>query len=438
MRGQLARHGLGLALVLGLTATGAPPKQRGDSRTVAEVVALNVAWRRSQGPAVKGCALATIGHLEDAVDLLPGLMRLRVQQVDEAAVLLAQDKLRETHAASSVNRTLAMVSSAWSWARARKLVPGPWPAPKRLEEPDTDKRPLTPAEVRAILGYLGTPRRRWWLPMFMAFYDSGCRTSELVGADEAQLDRETGWLRVYAPKTRAWRWVLLSRATLDALPAPRGPAWPLFPARHGNGERASRHQVKSIMARACAALGIEDVDVHSWRRTWVTDATQTPGVTHEQAMRLSGHASIEEFRGYQTNAPAAPADLQRVARAILERRQVEESSTGPSTERVGQSTQVLVAMAQAGVAPATPRCGPRAAEVQRGHLRALGRSVEGRPGTSRRRRESSTRLLGSLVQAHGRAFCRLLVDLDEDEDLRAAAVATARAELDAGRKSHQA
>ncbi len=297
--------------------TGAPPPARGappPALTVGDVVRRSILWRQRQGPQEPGCSAATIERMEDVLRYLAdSLMQVETAALTRADVVRAQDELRPGRKPRTVNALMALVSSAWGWAHERGLVREPWPRARRLKALPTTKRPMTPAEVERVLAWTAATRTRArWVPLILALHDTGCRVSELLGARERDLDRTTGKLEVYSSKRRTWRTVWLAPATVAATRARRPGDW-LYPSARDMNKPASRETINAHMDRACAALGIADVDVHSWRRTWVADAVRAPGVVPEQAMKLTGHADPKVFHGYQRNAED---DLEAVARRV--------------------------------------------------------------------------------------------------------------------------
>lgn len=302
-------HELARAFERSYNEMGGPPGEPGadPGLTVGDLVTRNLQWRRAQGPDAEGCSPGSIEKLEQAQkDLASGLMRVQAARLTRADVVLARDALRVgprgVRGASCVNGLLAFIASAWSWGLERGLVETPWPRLKRLKVRPTMKRPPTREEVAAVFDDLrSNAARRFWLPCFAAIYDSTARVSDVLRAKEKDLDRRTGKLSIWVKKGKHPLEVFLTSECLAIL-APRGPDALLFPSRRDPSKRAVKNTIGNIMHRACARLGIKNVDVHSFRRKGVEDVCRTPGVAEKQAMKVTGHQDPDVFHGYQVRA----------------------------------------------------------------------------------------------------------------------------------------
>ena len=115
----------------------------------------------------------------------------------------------------------------------------------------------------------------------------------------------------------------------------REPGEYVFQAFRGSGP-ASRHSVKNVLNKACKALGIDTtkVDVHSFRRTWVTDAVRNPDLAVAEAMRHSGHETLSVFMDYERNYTGD--DLKDIAQKVHQHRRGRIAKpSSPSPGRIG-------------------------------------------------------------------------------------------------------
>lgn len=416
--------------------TGGPPGLAPEGITVGELVDRNLAWRVQQGPEAEGCALATLEKIRRVrEDLAGSLMAVEVAKLRRADVVLARDRLqagpRGKRGPSAVNGLLAFVASAWSWGLERGLVETSWPKVKRLRVPDTEKRPPTRDEVARFFAYLAArPVRAFWLPHFSAIYDTTARVSDVLTAQGKSLDRKSGRLRLWVQKNRKWLDVYLSRSTLDLIPPCAPSAW-LFPGKDPK-KPATRHTIKSVFSRACGRLGIEKVDVHSFRRKGVEDACRTEGVHEKQAMKLTGHMDPAVFHGYQQRAQD---DMAAVWTKFHEGRGPHPAAAICITEHHDSDSRIGEYAGNNGpggirTPDSSPRVQPLAKRLERRSRKAM--PAGSRPddtATGRdvfRDAERAAGLVGAFVQIGGKGALDVLEDFESDPTFLRAAIVAAR------------
>lgn len=115
-------------------------------------------------------------------------------------------------------------------------------------------------------------------------------------------------------KTNTPRVHHLGEAALELLPV-RRPGELIFWGRRA-GKPATRQSVLKVLETALDALGLDGraLDVHSFRRTWVSDAERAPGVPRALAMRLTGHKTLAVYMAYEANTEGD--DLRQAADGV--------------------------------------------------------------------------------------------------------------------------
>lgn len=284
------------------------PLRVGNRPSFIEIYDQFLAFRRAEPDAnpetLSNFTLAGV-HLAAAFD------GVAADDVGEATILLAQDYLRThtTLAASTINLYMRLGAKAWRWAKKRKLVTTVWVLDRddRLEEIDSDKRPMTPVELDSFLGWLEGYQEGRWVAFFLVLSETSCRVSEIRLLKEGQLDRETGIVLVRSHRSRRGskrnKDIACSRETAALVPE-RQHGELLFP---GFGKEKSRpvsgEQARSILKKwAKQALpDPENIDTHSLRRSWIQDARRA-GVPDAIGQRQTGINNVEVYAGYQRNA----------------------------------------------------------------------------------------------------------------------------------------
>lgn len=278
-------------------AEGEERRLRGLALGFGEVARLYLAWRQEGGHKA-----STLRRYRQALDrVAEALGRL---EASRESVLAAQDALRAELHPNTVNLYLGMAGTAWAWALERGLVDRPWPAPRKLRVPRTAKRPLTAEESERLLGVLEAYEGGRYHALFALIVETGCRAGEACALEGRDVDLELGEVRFRLTKTDVDRSVPVSQALLAALPRvdPQEPLW----RGRITGRAMNSCNLYSIWkrVRVLAGLGDEAVDVHSLRRSWITDAHRA-GVPLAESMRVTGHRSPRVHLGYTANAPTS-------------------------------------------------------------------------------------------------------------------------------------
>lgn len=170
----------------------------------------------------------------------------------------------------------------------------------KVPMPRIDRRILpsfTEAEVVRLLRACQTARDE---AIVLCLLDTGCRASELVGLDGADVDLASGEVRVRQGKGRQDRSVFLgerARARLAdyyiAHGAPNEHA-PVFVSQ-ARGQRLTASGLHQLLKRLGAQAGVAHCAPHSIRRTFAIWCLRN-GMDIFRLARLMGHADISVLR----------------------------------------------------------------------------------------------------------------------------------------------
>lgn len=245
------------------------------------------------------------GFTVAAKRLGPVLGHVPADQLDRPAILKARTALlQEGIGAETANTYLRRAAACWSWCLELGLVSAPWPKVKALKKPPAKKRPYTPAELEAILGWVKGWEGGRWYPIVALIADSGRRVSEVCRLKGRDVDRQEWTVRIVL-KGREPLCVPVSEDVRALIPQAEPEEW-LFPrkrqTRTGGGiDQASRDSVRGVIKRAVRAVGIPDperLDTHSLRRSFVSHGTRAL-LPDDLIRRLTGHETAAMLRHYE-------------------------------------------------------------------------------------------------------------------------------------------
>lgn len=238
---------------------------------------------------------------------LAPMAKVPASKLSSGPVLAMRDTWEGKLAASTCNLYVGILRRSWRWAKARELVAVDFPAIDDLPEAPSQKRPLYPEEVAAVLQELEVFRGGKWLPLFRCLTESGHRVGALLLARGRDLHAhpERPWLEVTDGKSGERKRAYLLPETVAMLP-PRRPDDLIFQGRAGRVAVSTAH---GVFLRALELAGLEHlkgtVDVHSFRR-FVVDQNCQDGESIARGMRITGHSTASIFLHYQKNARDNP------------------------------------------------------------------------------------------------------------------------------------
>ena len=215
----------------------------------------------------------------------------------------------------SANRMLAAVSSMWSWAQGRGLIPESTmnPAARITRFKEQPKERYLSVEELSRLGKALRECENVSLFARLAIrllLLTGARLREILDAKWANVDWERGALRLETSKTGP-RWLQLPDAALDLLrQAPRVSGNPHIIPGHQEG-RPRRDLCKPLAALAKAA-GVGSSTAHMCRHTYASHAAGR-GTSLYMVGKLLGHTQAQTSQRY---AHMAQDPLRAAANAV--------------------------------------------------------------------------------------------------------------------------
>lgn len=235
---------------------------------------------------------------------------------------------------STVSRRQATLRSCFGWAYRNEVVDAdPTGRLEAIKVPQRDPRPLTEAQVEALLGAIPTDDKRNRL-LFTMLYETGMRVGEALGihVQHVQLnDVDGGYIRIVGkgnkerivPLIDAPRTVRLLREMLRKV----GSVGPLFRGELKKGGRTSeaveyatvyyhfeRYVTAAREKQPAAFEGeAEPITIHRLRHTYATLRLRD-GVSLPSVRKLLGHKNI------QTTLRYADADMETIKQELAEAR----------------------------------------------------------------------------------------------------------------------
>ncbi len=193
-------------------------------------------------------------------------------------------------------------------------------APRRI---DHQEDPLAPEEIRALIAACqdGSAEGRRDLALILVFLDTGLRIGEMVRLrrEDVNFNDENGtaWIRVYAPKTRTYRFVFLGKNATEVLRVyisgrkdPQEALWV------GKSKALTAQGIYKAIRRRAEKAGVGRVHPHLFRKSFATHWLDNGGDV-ERLRVLAGWRSLEMLSAYvcsavrqleQAHRRAAPVD----------------------------------------------------------------------------------------------------------------------------------
>lgn len=215
------------------------------------------------------------------------------------------------HAADTRHRFFREVRCFFNWlVDAGYLERSPFRGMKNIRLPERIVRPFSSEEIVTLLGACGDgPVGVRDRALLMTLLDTGVRCSEMVQLDLADLDLETGRLRIRFGKGNKQRVVPFAsacRAAITAYLLARGEqAGPLFIASNGHGALVpgvalQPNGLKQMLRRLGRKTGLEKVHAHRFRHTFATWAIEHDA-RELDVQYLLGHSSPDMVRRYSSS-----------------------------------------------------------------------------------------------------------------------------------------
>lgn len=242
--------------------------------------------------------------------ILPHFGALRPDQITtrDCRDYLRQ-RLADGRKIGSVHTELGHLRSALRWAAKQHLIARA-PHVELPPKPASDVRPLTDAQVRALIDGCAAPHVRLAVILLLA---TGARVSAILDLEWNRVDFERGVIDLRLPDgvTRKGRAVVpmnrMARAALES-------AWPARLTDHvvewgGKRVRSIRRGYSAALGRA----GLEDVSIHQIRHS-VAVRMLAAGQSIEAVAQFLGHSNTAIT--YRTYARFLPEHLAEAAEIL--------------------------------------------------------------------------------------------------------------------------
>ena len=240
----------------------------------------------------RGRAECILHHLGDCE-----AMKLRRADVEAYRTKRLQENTRRGKPPSkaTLNREVALLKRMFSYAVECETIPhSPIAHVPMLEEDNVRQRTLTESEIASIVAQAGPQLG----PMFLTYYDTGMRKTELrlLRRSRLGLDRKAIRLRPEDTKTGRARVVPLTERVVEAIRSlPTSPDSEYVFVNPETGQPWS--DPYRLFKKACKALGLTGVWLHDTRRSFSTNARRR-GSSESEVMKVTGHTTRSTFDRY--------------------------------------------------------------------------------------------------------------------------------------------
>ena len=192
-----------------------------------------------------------------------------------------------------------------TWLRwyESEYEPTNWRNPiEKVPAPKVPQEPLEPVSLPAIKQLLATCKPRTYIgdrdkAIILALLDTGCRASEFVAIDVADLDMQTGAAIIRHGKGGKARAVFFGakarRAVMRYLR--HGIAGPLWQTR--THTRLTYGGLRAMMRRRAKVAGIAAPSLHSFRRAFAINSLRN-GIDVISLQRILGHSDLSVIKRY--------------------------------------------------------------------------------------------------------------------------------------------
>lgn len=252
-------------------------------------------------------------ELEIRARLTPHFQFMRLERIDEPAVEALKAKLRESLQPASANNCLDVLGLMLGKAVRWKLLAERGPTVEPFPEPMKSYKWWD--EREHISRFLRASERSRYYAFYLTALETGLRLGELLGLSKADIDFETGMIRVWrqwtpkrtytAPKHDKERWVSFEpsghlaevlRRAVQASPHPEA----IFVTAKGSRPiraRVSRDYLRALIKKA----GVPLITMHSLRHTYASWFMREVGDIWALKAIL-GHADIQTTMRYAHHA----------------------------------------------------------------------------------------------------------------------------------------
>lgn len=220
-------------------------------------------------------------------------------------------KLSETRNPGGCHVAYRVLKTWLRWYASEYAPERPWRNPIAVVQPprvpEKTLPPLALPDLRRMVSTCDRSLQGWRdRAMLLALADTGCRASEFVALDIADVNLETGAVRIRKGKGAKARTAFIGAKSGVALTRylrrrrDKNPA--LWVSLHG-GERLTYWGLRQVVRRRAKMAGIEPPPLHSFRRLFALTALRA-GVDLVSLQRLLGHANLSVLQRYLAQTEA--------------------------------------------------------------------------------------------------------------------------------------
>lgn len=173
---------------------------------------------------------------------------------------------------------------------------------------DRQEDPLTPGEIRALIASCqdGSVNGKRDLALILVFLNTGLRIGEMarLRREDIRFNDESGaaWIQVYAPKTRAYRFVFLGTNAASALRAYISERKDAQEALWvGKSEALTAQGIYKAIRRRAEKAGVIRLHPHLFRKSFATHWLDNGGDV-ERLRVIAGWKSLEMLPVYVCSA----------------------------------------------------------------------------------------------------------------------------------------
>jgi integrase/recombinase XerD len=199
----------------------------------------------------------------------------------------------------------------WCWFEFELPAPNPI---VRVKAPKLPQVPLEPVPLSDLKAMLAVCQRRTFTgdrdrAILLALLDTGCRASEFLALNAADVNLSTGAAIIRQGKGGKWRVVFLGAKTRRELVrylrhrTTEGPLWVTV-----KGKRLRYSGLRQIVRRRAVKAGVSVPSLHSFRRAFALTCLRA-GMDVYSLQKLMGHSDLSVLRRYLQQTEA---DLQAV------------------------------------------------------------------------------------------------------------------------------
>lgn len=247
---------------------------------------------------IEGKSENTIRYYNDVIGTFVNRLDRRLYEVTAFDLRLYLSLYKEERKVN--NRTLEnirkVLSSFFGWLYDEEFIPhNPCRAVKQIKYDKVIRKPFSGEDMEKLKNACTNARD---LALVHFLYATGCRVSEVVSVDTADVDFLNRELVVYGKGGKERTVYLTQVATMylkTYISGRRDNSKALFVGK--GSKRIQKNAIESLLKRLGRRAGVENVHPHRFRRTLATDLIDR-GAALQDVQRILGHEDIRTTQVY--------------------------------------------------------------------------------------------------------------------------------------------